>query len=34
MTPPEVAELDEDERIEHLMIKLKTGPLAALTNPQ
>jgi hypothetical protein len=34
MTPPEVAELDEDERIEHLMIMLKVGALPALTSAQ
>jgi hypothetical protein len=32
ITPTEMAELDEYERIEHLMIRLKAGALSSLTS--
>jgi hypothetical protein len=34
ITPAEMAELDEYERIEHLMIMIKAGTLPYLTSPQ
>ena len=34
ITPAEMAELDEYERIEHLMVILKAGTLSSLTGPR